>query len=99
MEEKVGLKLVPPLIGAAVLPLIGGLASLPPNELDAVVDMSWPVAPSELPPGFSFNCLFKYAMYSPLDLRLSYASASFAFRVEFIVLSSLSSTFVSSNSF
>ena len=39
----------------------GGLASLPPNELEAVVDIRGPVAPSELvaPPGLSLSCLFK----------------------------------------
>ena len=42
IEEKVGLNEVPVPIGAAVLPLplIGGLLSFPPKELDAVVDMS-----------------------------------------------------------
>ena len=40
MEEKVGLNEVPEPIGAAVLPPIGGLVSLPPKELEAVVDIS-----------------------------------------------------------
>ena len=72
MEEKVGLNDVP--VSGPCAPLaIGGLVSFPPNELDAVVDIRGPVAPRETPtpPGFSFNCLFKYAMYSPLDFKLS----------------------------
>ena len=40
MEEKVGLNEVPVPIGAAVFPLMGGLVSLPPKELEAVVDIS-----------------------------------------------------------
>lgn len=40
---------------------VGGLASFPPNELEALVDISGPVAPKDeaAPPGFSFSYLFK----------------------------------------
>ena len=55
---------------AAAPVAIGGLFSFVPNELDAAVDPSGPVAPRELP-GFSLSCLFRYAIYSPFDLRLS----------------------------
>ena len=52
IELKVGLNEV---AAGPLLPAMGGLVSLPPNELDALVDMSYWAAP----PGFSFNCLFK----------------------------------------
>ena len=39
---------------------MGGLLSFPPKELEAVVDISAPVAPSDVaPPGFSLSYLFK----------------------------------------
>ena len=51
IEENVGLKEVPE---------VGGLASFPPKELEAVVDIRGPVPPSDAaPPGFSLSCLFK----------------------------------------
>ena len=64
IEEKVGLK---EELDAPIALEIGGLANFPPKELDVVVS----VAPRPGPPGFSLSCLFKYAMYSPLDFRLS----------------------------
>ena len=51
-EEKVGLKVL--------TDEMGGLLSFPPKELEAVVDISAPVAPSDVaPPGFSLSYLFK----------------------------------------
>ena len=57
IEENVGLKPVPVTPEGAA----GGFVSLPPKELEAVVDMNGPVAPSEAatPPGLSFSYLFK----------------------------------------
>ena len=97
IEENVGLKVVAG-VAELVAVEIGGLASLFANELEAVVDIKGPVAPKDAP-GFSLSYLFKYAMYSPFDLRLSWASASLALRVLFTVLSSFNSTFWSSSSF
>ena len=59
------MKVLPPIadeafVVAAGAPLaMGGLASLPPKELE--VDNRLPVFPREpaAPPGFSFNYLFK----------------------------------------
>ena len=57
MDENVGLKVDAAGPYAPTAPE-GGLANLAPKELDAAVEPSAPVAPSE-PPGFSFSCLFK----------------------------------------
>ena len=61
IDEKLGLNAVPE-DGAVVpaAPLIGGLVSFAPNELDAIVEPRAPVPPNEVaPPGFSLSCLFK----------------------------------------